>query len=459
MIRRVGKRSFSSIVSNFSKLGLRDGLCKAMESLSFTNPTAIQEVAIPRILRNEANAAIASETGGGKTLSYLLPSAEIVRRAEESMGRSLPKRPRAAIVTPSRELAMQVFGDAKALNKAAAADSHFRSTHLLNPGTKKRRKNRDGIMKQSGFDLVVGTPGSFVRYRDSGELYTSKLEVLVLDEADTLLTGGFDKELKSVTNGIGDSCRVVLVGASYAGNVRKAAQRFFPNREFEWIQTRGLHMLPSGATELDVDVKDRGDTKHKVLLEILSSDLDSSSSSSSSILVFCNSMESCRSTEHTLREAGIDVVGLHGGIPPKLRRTNFNLFRDQRCTVMVCTDLAARGLHLDHVGCVVNFDTPRDSQEYLHRAGRTARAGRKGRILNLVHGREKQRVRILRDAATNGSLLELRDVHGEVIKRRERRVQGVKTLEGSRKREREHENAKEKLRSLPKSLQKKIRKT
>lgn len=209
MIRKITKRTFSSYVNNFSKLGLRDGLCDAMSNLNFETPTAIQEVAVPRILSNDA--AIAAETGSGKTLSYLLPGAEIVIRAEKEFGRSLPKRPRAAIVTPSRELAMQVFADAKALNKAAARDSHFRSTHLLNPGTKKRRKNRDTSMKEIGFDVVVGTPGSFGRYRDSGELYTSKLRFLVLDEADTLLTQGFDRELRSVTSSIDDSCRVVRI--------------------------------------------------------------------------------------------------------------------------------------------------------------------------------------------------------------------------------------------------------
>ena len=178
-----------------------------MSNLNFEIPTAIQEVAVPRILENDV--VIAAETGSGKTLSYLLPGAEIVRRAEDELGRSLPKRPRAAIVTPSRELAMQVFEDAKALNREASSDSHFRSTHLLNPGTKKRRKNRDTRMREIGFDIVVGTPGSFGRCRDSGELYTSKLRLLVLDEADTLLTQGFDKELRSVTSGIEDSCRVV----------------------------------------------------------------------------------------------------------------------------------------------------------------------------------------------------------------------------------------------------------
>lgn len=212
-------------------------------------------------------------------------------------------------------------------------------------------------------------------------------------------------------------------------------------------------MLPSGAREHDVDVKDRGDAKHKSLVEIVSNELNHESS----LIVFCNSMDSCRSTEHMLREAGLDVVGLHGGIPPKLRRTNFDLFRQRTCPVMVCTDLAARGLHLDHVSCVVNFDTPRDSQEYLHRAGRTARAGRKGRIFYLIHGREKQRLRILRDAAKEGSLLDLKDVHGQVLKRRERRVQGVKTLKGNRSREIEDENAQEKVRSLPKSIRKQIK--
>jgi len=435
-----------------------------MDTLDMSEPTAIQKKGIPVCL-NHSSVALAAETGSGKTLSYLLPSVELLKRTEALKGRALPQRPRVVILTPSRELALQVLQDAKALNKVAGPDSHFRCIALVG-GRAKQQQIRP--LRESGVDMIVGTPGRIAHHREAGDLFLSHLDVLVLDEADTLLVGGFAGELKSILEPISarerrvarsgskesDPCRVILAGASYAQEIHDAVHKYF-DRDFEWVHTKQLHSLPKTARHVESVVVDRG-SKHDRLIEEVRERNDRTS-----VLVFCNSIASCRSTEHALRESGVQSLGLHGGIPPRLRDVNYRRFVSEDVSVLVCTDLAARGLHLPQVGCVINFDAPRDSYEFLHRGGRTARAGRSGEIVSIVHGRERQRLSILRDAAERGDFLCLKATH-EAITERRRRVDGRSNVPRRRTAERdakEEGNAQSRIRGLPKELQRRIMKT
>lgn len=432
---------------SFCKLGIRSGLQKAMNTLGMSDPTPIQARGIPSCL-TKPRVALAAETGSGKTLSYLLPTLETLKRVEEAKGRALPCRPRAIIVAPSRELAIQIADDAKTLNKNAGDDSHFRSLALIG-GTTKQRQAR--TLKNGGIDLIVGTPGRVQYHRDAGHLFTSQLEVLVLDEADTLLIGGFEHELKCVLDSVrgisetdgdddaedGDEetttthddpdneCRVILAGASFDKDVHDAIRASL-GHSFEWVHTPRLHSLPPTAEQVDVVVAERGEKHGHLVSEIrqrIGVDDSENDAKTTSVLVFCNSIASCRSTEHALREAGIDSLGLHGGIPPRMRDVNYKRFASRNASVLVCTDLAARGLHLPHVGCVVNFDAPRDSYEFIHRGGRTARAGREGEVVSIVHGRERQRLNILRNAAQTGDFLGLKATQEAMASRGQRRRQ------------------------------------
>lgn len=410
-------------------------------------PTPIQRTGIPAFLQEDRDVVLAAETGSGKTLAYLLPAAELVRRREESSGRASPQRPRALIITPTRELAIQVFRDAKRLNKNAGPDGHFRCALT----DKKRRRDDDTS------DVLVGTPGRIDALMKSDKLFLSRLDVLVMDESDMLLTGGYG-ELDTILRPLierrrrdgASACKVVLVGASHDERMRRAIGRTFGGSaaDFDWIRTTRLHRLPEEASESDIVVSDRGE-KYMELSSFLSE------SSTTTTIVFCNSIPSCRSAEHALRESGIDTVGLHGGIPPKLRHRNFSMFERGEVRVMVCTDLASRGLHLPHVDRVVNVDIPRDSHEYLHRAGRTARAGRMGEVVSVLHGRERYRLSILRDAADRGEFLDIKTTN-DMLDERRRGVPKRKKGPASRRRRDEEEDAK--LSSLPSSIAKEIRK-
>ncbi|KEH26019.1 DEAD-box ATP-dependent RNA helicase 39 [Medicago truncatula] len=365
-------------VGSFEGLGLGDEVMGAVREMGIEVPTEIQCIGVPAVLDGKS-VVLGSHTGSGKTLAYLLPLVQLLRRDEQMNGLVLkPKRPRAVVLCPTRELSEQVFRVAKAISHHA----RFRCTMVSGGG--RLRPQEESL--SNPIDMVVGTPGRILQHIEEGNMVYGDIQYVVLDEADTMFDRGFGPDIKkflaplkhraSKPDSLG--FQTVLVTAT----MTKAVQNLV-DEEFQGIvhlRTSSLHKKISNARH---DFIKLSGTENK--LDSLLQVLEPSLAKGNRVMVFCNTLNSSRAVDHFLEENQISTVNYHGEVPAAQRVENLNKFKSNNddCPTLVCTDLAARGLDLD-VDHVIMFDFPLNSIDYLHRTGRTARMGAKGKITSLV---------------------------------------------------------------------------
>ncbi|KAK2420766.1 DEAD-box ATP-dependent RNA helicase [Trifolium repens] len=366
------------VVESFDKLGISDEVMGAVKEIDIEVPTEIQCIGIPAILDGKS-VVLGSHTGSGKTLAYLLPLVQLLRRDEQLNGIVLkPKRPRAVVLCPTRELSEQVFRVAKSISHHA----RFRCTMVSGGG--RLRPQEDSL--SNPVDMVVGTPGRILQHIEEGNMVYGDIQYVVLDEADTMFDRGFGPDIRkflaplkhraSKPDSLG--FQTVLVTAT----MTKAVQDLV-DEEFQGIvhlRTSTLHKKISSARH---DFLKLSGTENK--LDALLQVLEPSLAKGNKVMVFCNTLNSSRAVDHFLGENQISTVNYHGEVPAEQRVENLNKFKSnsEDCPTLVCTDLAARGLDLD-VDHVIMFDFPLNSIDYLHRTGRTARMGAKGKVTSLV---------------------------------------------------------------------------
>ncbi|GLE03115.1 hypothetical protein PINS_up011994 [Pythium insidiosum] len=358
--------------------------------MGIEKPTGIQMKSIPAILSRQ-DILCTAQTGTGKTLAYMVPVVEQLHRNEEALKTAqrlagkenptppLPSRPEVLVLLPSRELALQV-GD---VSKRLAHSAKFASCTVTS-GVPKSVQQRSLARR---LDVVIGTPGRVAKCIDKGDFYVSRVNTVVLDEADTLLDAkmGFRSELDAVLKPIQASAakrqqplQVVLVAAT----IRSPLDRVVRNRfgDLKLVSDDQLHQTPS--TLREEFVRTTNEQKQSALREAL----HRHHVRDARTVVFCRNAASCRATDHMLREHGFASRCLHGDMPVAQREASVADFQrdDSGVKILVCTDLAARGLHFDGVKHVVMVDFPKSAVDYLHRAGRAGRAGEQGVVTSLV---------------------------------------------------------------------------
>lgn len=362
----------------FSEMGLGDEVLAALAEMGITEPTEIQSLGIPAVL-DEKSVVLGSHTGSGKTLAYLLPLVQLLRQDEALNGMVMkPRRPRAVVLCPTRELCEQVYGVAKAISHHA----RFRTTMVSGGG--RLRPQEDAL--NSPIDMVVGTPGRVLQHIEEGNLVYGDIKYLVLDEADTMFDRGFGPDIRKFlgplknraqkSDGLG--FQTVLVTATMTNAVQKLVDEEFQG--IEHLRTSTLHKKVASARH-DFIKLSGSENKLESLLQVLEPSL----AKGNRVMVFCNTLNSSRAVDHFLGENQIATVNYHGEVPAVERVENLKKFKsdDGDCPTLVCTDLAARGLDLD-VDHVIMFDFPSNSIDYLHRTGRTARMGAKGKVTSLI---------------------------------------------------------------------------
>ncbi|GMG14773.1 unnamed protein product [Phytophthora fragariaefolia] len=358
--------------------------------MKISTPTGIQSKSIPAILARH-DVLCAAQTGTGKTLAYLVPVVEQLLRKEaaqqkahEAKGLAGPTevvlgRPRALVLLPSRELALQVASVAKQLSHSAK----FASCTITS-GERKSIQQRNTSRR---LDLIIGTPGRVAKCIDKGDFFVSRIDTVVVDEADTLFDAkmGFRKELDAVLGPIQASAakrnqplQMILAAATIRSPIDQVLKKKFG--ELRVVSDDKIHKTPTTIREEFVRVVP--ESKHSALREALRLHKRRAAKT----MIFCRNSASVRSTEHMLREHGFqDSVCLHGDMPPARRHEAIHAFtEDPNVNILVCTDLAARGLDIDTVKHVVIFDFPKSAVDYVHRAGRTGRAGEQGLVTSLV---------------------------------------------------------------------------
>ncbi|MDD3530128.1 MAG: DEAD/DEAH box helicase [Gallionellaceae bacterium] len=357
---------------NFSELGLHPSILKAVEATGYTEPTDVQAQAVPAALAG-ADLLVSAQTGSGKTAAFMLPS--LCRLAEPSAVKGYG--PRILVLTPTRELAMQV-------EKAAA--TYGREFRRLRTVSLVGGAPYGPQLKQLSqpVDIVVATPGRLMDHMERGKIDFDRLEVLILDEADRMLDMGFIDDIQMIVARTPKTRQTLLFSATLDGVVGKLAREL--TRDAQRIE---VARKEDPAAQIDQKLHFFDDPMHKMrLLDALVRD-----ATLKQAVVFTATKAGAEDLSEELRDRGFLAEALHGDMPQHKRTRTLDRVRNGRVQFLVATDVAARGIDVAGISHVINFDAPRQAEDYVHRIGRTGRAGRSGIAVTLVGFRERHLVR------------------------------------------------------------------
>ncbi|MGA7437957.1 MAG: DEAD/DEAH box helicase, partial [Luteibacter sp.] len=373
---------------SFDSLGLAPALLRALAEAGYKNPTPIQAAAIPEVLAGRDLMA-AAQTGTGKTAAFLLPVLHRLINTPMLEGR----RPvRVLILTPTRELAAQVQDNLSDYAKYVRVSSTviFGGVGMGNQLHALRR----------GVEVVVATPGRLIDHMMQRSVDLSKVEVLVLDEADRMLDMGFLPALKRILAAVPSKRQTLLFSATFAPEIKALAQQFM--RDPREVSTAPANTVANTVTHRvhPVDAAQKRD----LLLHVLAQD------SRRQTLVFSRTKHGADKLVRFLEAAGMRAAAIHGNKSQNARTRALSDFKTGRTTVLVATDIAARGIDIDQLPVVINFDLPMVAEDYVHRIGRTGRAGAEGQAVSLVSHDESGLLRDIRRLLKSD--LEIVDVEG-----------------------------------------------
>jgi len=456
----------SSGIYAWTKLGLLSELVQSVyDDQGLSAPTPVQQLTIPELLREPPqHLAFLAATGSGKTLAYALPLLQMIK-SQELFGNdkddsntptmftastTKPKRPKILILAPTRELAMQLTSVIKGLCHRVKLSSQS----VVGSGD--YGKERKALNRR--LDVVVATPGRLLKHWHAGNIFFGDVRHVVIDEMDTMLEQGFQSELQELLHPMlyklkgnvypgveahPGAPRIVLTSATMTQAVSKLinnqpdvtvnAKKHFVSADgkdkavvtfpkMRVIKAAGLHKAVPRLQQVFVDVGNVD--KLSLLVDVVSSSggqgagvKQSDTDDSALTIIFCNTVSSARAAQHALAEAGIQSLSYHGELKSQARAENLKRFRsagsstEDEPTVIVCTDLAARGLDVPEVDHVVMFDFPLNALDYLHRSGRTARGvsgNRKGngRVTALVTKRDRVLATAIENAVQRGEALD-----------------------------------------------------
>jgi len=371
----VNTRTDSPAPAGFASLGLADPLVKAVLALGYEEATPIQRAAIPVLLAGRDIIGQAG-TGTGKTAAFALP---LLHRLLETPA-TKKGAPRAMILVPTRELAMQV---AEAIHKYA---KQTRLTVVPLYGGAPMHQQVRALGR--GVDVVVATPGRALDHLRRETLDLASLEVMVLDEADEMLDMGFAEDLEAILTSTPDTRQTALFAATMAPRIASIAERHL--RKPERITIKAEKRAPGKMPQIrQVAYVVSRQQKGFALGRILEFE------DPTSAIVFCRTRLEVDELTDTLKSHGYGALALHGGLDQRQRDRVMQMFRTGKADVLVATDVAARGLDIEHVSHVVNYDIPTAPEVYVHRIGRTGRIGREGVAITLVDPREQRTLRYI----------------------------------------------------------------
>ncbi len=346
---------------SFDSLGLAPALLRALADYGYTQPTPIQAAAIPPALAGQDLLA-AAQTGTGKTAAFALPLLQKLSTA----GQTMTRRPRALVLTPTRELAAQVHENLRDYGKhmQVSATTIFGGVSM-GPQINALRR---------GVDIVIATPGRLMDHMQQRTLDLSAVETLILDEADRMLDMGFLPALKRILVALPKKRQTLLFSATFAPAIKTLALEFMHNpREISVSAPNTVTTLVSHQVH-PVDAA----RKRDLLLHLLSQDSRRQS------LVFSRTKHGADKLVTYLNASGLRSAAIHGNKSQNARTRALSDFKSGRVTVLVATDIAARGIDIEQLPIVINFDLPSVAEDYVHRIGRTGRAGMEGLAISLV---------------------------------------------------------------------------
>ncbi len=346
----------------FEDLGLSPDLLSAINDAGYTEPTPIQAQAIPHLLAGRDVLGIA-QTGTGKTAGFTLPMIEIL-----AAGRARARMPRSLILEPTRELAAQV-----AENFAIYGKNHKLSMALLIGGVSFVEQNEK---LDRGVDVLIATPGRLLDQFERGRILLADIKVLVVDEADRMLDMGFIPDVEKIMKLLPPLRQTAMFSATMPAEVKRLTDSYMMNPR----KVEVARQASAAETVVQRLVKVQGGfpEKRKALRDLLRSE------NVRNAIVFCNRKRDVKVVDQSLRKHGFNAESLHGDLPQAMRMATLEKFKAGEITILVASDVAARGLDIDDMSHVFNFDVPMNPEDYIHRIGRTGRAGREGHSYTLA---------------------------------------------------------------------------
>ncbi len=357
-------------MKDFEELGLSKPLLELIRKAGFTEPSEIQEKTIPLVMKGK-DIIGGSATGSGKTLAF---GTGIIEKVEKEKGLQ------SLILTPTRELAEQIgtvfkkFSGYKKLNTAIVYGG-------VNIGHQIRELQKA--------EIVVGTPGRILDHLERGTINLSDLKILVLDEADRMLDMGFIRDVEKIIKNCPKERHTLLFSATISMDIEHLAKKYMKNPETISVEA---YVDAKKLKQVYYDIQKN--MKFSLLVNLLKRETPGL------VMVFCNTRHNTDFVADNLKRLGIDAIAIHGGLTQDKRTRIMQKFHEKKVYVLVCTDVAARGLDIKGVSHVYNYDIPKTSKEYIHRVGRTARAGKEGIAINILSDRDYENFNnVLKDEA------------------------------------------------------------
>ena len=347
-------------LTTFADLGLSPELLQAVEEAGYTEPTPIQAEAIPAVLMMRDVLGIA-QTGTGKTASFVLPMIDVL-----ASGRRRALMPRSLILAPTRELAAQVAENFEKYGK-----NHDLTMALLIGGVQMGEQVK---ALNDGVDVLIATPGRLMDLFERGKIMLNACELVVIDEADRMLDMGFIPDIEFICDKLPEKRQTLLFSATMPAPIAKLAKKFLDNPKR--IEVTRAASTNENITAFKIPVKSR--EKRETLRWLLRNDLVENA------IIFCNRKTTVRELNKSLQRHGFASGEIHGDIDQNQRNAELQRFKNNEINILVASDVAARGLDIKGVSHVFNFDTPWHPDDYVHRIGRTGRAGAKGRAFTFV---------------------------------------------------------------------------
>jgi ATP-dependent RNA helicase DeaD len=347
----------------FSDLGLSEPVLKALRDVGYETPSAIQAATIPTLLSGRDVVGLA-QTGTGKTAAFALP---VLSRLDVSQ-----KTPQALVLAPTRELALQVC---EAFESYSA---HMRGVHVL-PVYGGQGYGVQLSALRRGVHVVVGTPGRIMDHLDKGTLDLSELKYLVLDEADEMLKMGFAEDVETILADTPDDKQVALFSATMPAQIRRISSKYLNDPEEIVVKSKTTTSVNTTQRYLLVSYPQKVDALTRIL-EVENFE---------GMIIFVRTKNETETLAEKLRARGYSAAAINGDVAQVQRERTVNQLKSGKLDILVATDVAARGLDVDRISHVVNFDIPTDTESYVHRIGRTGRAGRSGSAISFVTPRER----------------------------------------------------------------------
>jgi superfamily II DNA/RNA helicase len=348
---------------DFSGLGLSAKVTEAVAAAGYTKPTEIQAQAIPHVLEKKDIIGIA-QTGTGKTASFVLPMLTLLES-----GRARARMPRTLILEPTRELAAQVAENFEKYGK-----NHRLTMALLIGGVSFEDQNK---VLDRGADVLIATPGRMLDQFERGRILLTGVDILVIDEADRMLDMGFIPDIERICGLLPPRRQTLFFSATMPPEIERLTKRFL--RDPVRLEVARKNSTAETIDQKLVKVSNKPDEKRAALRQLIRA-----SDNLTNAIIFCNRKRDVATLARSLQRHGFSAGELHGDMDQKNRMETLDAFKTNKLTLLVASDVAARGLDIPAVSHVFNFDVPTHAEDYIHRIGRTGRAGRSGTSYTLA---------------------------------------------------------------------------